>query len=207
MVGQNGHCLGKVRAGTPAESHVYLDHRAMKMTSTKVLETFLDLPTLGRTVEFSALMAAYRLLRPDLKHLGMGRNRIWVKADKMDKFSMIKDHITLRNTFGKYWTVIPTREEWNKDWPNRLRKGQVWFTDGPCNQQKTGTGICKCQSKIQWHISLGQDTTAFQAEVAAILDCVISCLRKGLGKKQITIYTDNQATVVALQSVEHNHCL
>ncbi len=34
-----------------------------------------------------------------------------MKADKMDdKFSMIKDHVTLRRTFGKYQTVIPTRE-------------------------------------------------------------------------------------------------
>ncbi len=61
---------------------------------------------------------------------------IWVKADKMDnKFSMIKDHVTLWRTFGKYRTVIPTREKWYKDWSNWLRKGQVWFTDGACNQQ------------------------------------------------------------------------
>ncbi len=27
MVGQNGHCLGKVRAGTPAEGRMYYDDR------------------------------------------------------------------------------------------------------------------------------------------------------------------------------------
>ncbi len=108
--------------------------------------------------------------------------------------------VTLRRTFGKYRTVIPTREEWYKDWPNWLRKGQVWFRDGACNQQGTGAGVCKCQSKIQWHISLGQDATAFQAEVMAILDCVTSCLRKRLVKEQITIRTDSQAIVTALAS-------
>ncbi len=36
--------------------------------------------------------------------------------------------------------------------------------DGACNQHGTGAGICKYQSKVQWHISLG--------EVAAILDFV-----------------------------------
>ncbi len=46
-------------------------------------------------------------------------------------------HATLRRTFGKYLTVIPTREEWDKDWPNWLRKEQVWFTDRACNQQGT----------------------------------------------------------------------
>ncbi len=35
---------------------------------------------------------------------------------------MIKDHVTLRRTFGKYRTVIMTREEWDKEWPNWLRK-------------------------------------------------------------------------------------
>ncbi len=115
-------------------------------------------------------------------------NQICEKAEKMDMFSVIKDYITLRRIFGTYWTVMPTREVWNKDWPNWLRKGQVWFTDGACNQQGTGAGICKYQSKIQWHIS----ATAFQAVVAAILDCVTSCLRKRLVKEQITICTNSQ---------------
>ncbi len=57
---------------------------AMRTTPTKVLEMFLDLPTLGMVRESAALMAANRLPRPDLKNLGIGHNRIWVKADKMD---------------------------------------------------------------------------------------------------------------------------
>ncbi len=72
---------------------------------------------------------------------------------------------------------------------NWLRKGQDWFTDGACNWQGTGAGICKYQSKIQWRNSLGQDVTAFRAEVAAIPDCLTSCLRKRLVKEQITIET------------------
>ncbi len=85
---------------------------AMRTTPTKVQEMFLDLPTLETVVESAALMAVYRLPRPNPKNLGIGHNRIWAKADKMDnKFSMIKDHVTLRRTFGKYRTVILTRKE------------------------------------------------------------------------------------------------
>ncbi len=85
---------------------------AMRTTPTKVLEMFLDLPTLRMAIESTALMDAYSLSRPNPKNLGIGHNRIWAKADKMDnKFSMIKDHVTLKRTFGKYRTVIPTREE------------------------------------------------------------------------------------------------
>ncbi len=134
----------------------------MRITPTEVLAMLLDLQTLRMVVEFSALlMAAYRLLRPHLRNLGIGHNRIWTKVDKVgSKFSMIKDHITLRRTFGKYWIVIPTREEF-LSWVTQLRKEHVWFTDGACNQQGTSAGISKYQSKVQWHISLGQDATAF----------------------------------------------
>ncbi len=65
---------------------------------------------------------------------------------------MTNDHMTLRHTLGK------------------LRKGNVRFIDGARNHQGTKKGIRKYQSKIQWHISLGQDATAFQAEVAALLN-------------------------------------
>ncbi len=103
---------------------------------------FLDLPTFGTTVESAALMAAYHLPRSDLRNLVIGHNRTWAKVDKMDsKFSMIKDHITLRRTFGKYRIVILTKEEWGKNWPNQLRKGHVCITAAACNQSGTGAGI------------------------------------------------------------------
>ncbi len=76
---------------------------ATRTTPTKVLEMLLDLPTLGTVVESAALMAAYRLPRPDPRNIKIGHNRIWAKADKVDsEFSMIKNHVTLRRTFSKY---------------------------------------------------------------------------------------------------------
>ncbi len=54
----------------------------------------------------------------------------------------------------------------------------VCFIDEAYNQQGTGAGICKYQSKIQQHISLGQDATAFQAEVATVLDYVTKPKKK-----------------------------
>ncbi len=63
----------------------------MKTTSPNVLGMLPDLPALRRAVEFAALMAAYRLLRLDLRNLGIGRIQIGAKANKVDsKFSMIK---------------------------------------------------------------------------------------------------------------------
>ncbi len=45
------------------------------------------------------------------------------------------------------------------------------------------------------------------SEVAAILDCVTSCLRKKLAKEQITICTDSQAAVAVLAASGTNSLL
>ncbi len=118
----------------------------------------------------------------------LGRSRV------DSKFSTTKAHVSLRGTFSKYQVVIRTIEECEKNWYNQLRKGHAWFIDRACNQQ----GNCKYQSKIQWHISLEQDATTLQAEVAAILDYVTRRLGKRLVKEQITICTDSQVAVAAL---------
>ncbi len=84
----------------------------VRTTPTKVLEMFLDLPTFGTAVESAALMAAYRLPRPNPRNVGIGHNRIWTKSYNVNsKFSMINNHVTLWHTFGKYRIVIPTKEE------------------------------------------------------------------------------------------------
>ncbi len=69
---------------------------AMRTTPKKALEKLLNPPTLRMAVGYAALMAAYRLPRPDQRNLGIRHNRIWAKMDKVDsKSCMIKDHITL----------------------------------------------------------------------------------------------------------------
>ncbi len=46
----------------------------LRTTSTRVLEMFLDLPTLETAVASVILMAAYRLPKPDPRNLGIGHN-------------------------------------------------------------------------------------------------------------------------------------
>ncbi len=93
--------------------------RAMRTTPTKVLEMLLNLPTLGTAGESVALTATYHLPMSDARNLRIGHNQIWARADKVDsKFSMIKDHVSMWHTFGKYLIVIRIREEWGKNWPN-----------------------------------------------------------------------------------------
>ncbi len=80
---------------------------AIETTPTKVQEMFLDRPSLGTEVEVAALMAVYRLPRPNpKKKIEIGHNRILANAHKMDsKFSMIKDYVTQRSTLSQTITI------------------------------------------------------------------------------------------------------
>ncbi len=105
-----------VRAGTPAESRMYYDHRGNENNSNKSVGDVPGSVNTGNGGGVCSIDGSLRLTRPNPGNLGIGHNRIWAKADKMDnKFNMIKDHIILRRTFGNYGTVVPTREDWGKD--------------------------------------------------------------------------------------------
>ncbi len=82
---------------------------AIRTTLIKLLEMFLDLTSLRTAVKATVLAATNRLQRSNLTTLET--NRIWVKADKIDrKFKTKKNHTTLRSIFGEYRIVISTRE-------------------------------------------------------------------------------------------------
>ncbi len=94
---------------------MYYDHRGYENNSNKSVGDVLGSANTGNGGGVYGTNGSIPLTKTKSKNLGIGHNRIWEKADKMDKFSTINDHITLRRTFDKYRTVIPTREEWYKD--------------------------------------------------------------------------------------------
>ncbi len=137
MVGHNGDCLGKVPTGTAAEGSAHSDHRGDENNSDKSVGDALGSADSRNVGKVCSTGGRVWPTKPDPRNLGIGHDRIWKKADKVDsRFGMIKDRVTLRRTrtFSKYRIAIPTEEEWGKNWPNQLRKGHVWFTDGACNQ-------------------------------------------------------------------------
>ncbi len=85
-----------------------------------------------------------------------------------------------------------------KNWPRHLRKRRLFYRWSLLSAKDWCKDLQVPKKNTVAHISLGQDATDFQAEVATILDCVTSCLRKKLAKEQITICTDNQAAIAAL---------
>ncbi len=84
---------------------MYYDRRGSENNSNESTEMFLDLSSFGTAVESASLMAAYHLPKTNSRNLEIRRKRICAKANKMDsKFSIIKDHVTLRRTLSHSYT-------------------------------------------------------------------------------------------------------
>jgi ribonuclease HI len=78
-------------------------------------------------------------------------------------------------------------------------KGLVWFTDGSRTVEGTGAGVYGQSVDRRLSISLGKHATAFQAEVYAILPCVHETETQDKPEKYVSICSDSQATLKALQ--------
>ncbi len=94
-------CLGKARIGTSVEGRMHYDHRGNENNSNESTGDALGSANIWNSggvysTDGSRLPTEVRSEKP-----GIGHNRIWEKADKVDsKFSMINDHVTLWRTFG-----------------------------------------------------------------------------------------------------------
>ncbi len=111
MAGHNKDCLGKVQTGTSAEGSMHSDHRGDENNSNRSVGDVLGSANSWNVGEVCSTGRRIWPTKPDPRNLRIGYNRIWTKADKVDSnFSMIKDHVTLLRTFGKYRIVIPTSE-------------------------------------------------------------------------------------------------
>jgi hypothetical protein len=97
-----------------------------------------------------------------------------------------------------------TREDWtNGPGPLSVVKGLVWYTDGLRLQDgRTGAGICGQSKGWRLSISLGKYVTVFQAEIYAILACVYEIQSIARSEKYISICSDSQAALEALQTVK-----
>jgi len=110
------------------------------------------------------------------------------------------DKIPTAFIFGSnYMVETPSREEWNN---NRVRFDDyiVCFTDGSRNQRSTGASFYNQLMGENTSLPLGTLCSVFQAEMYAILQCARSddlCHRH---RNSITICTDSQAALKALES-------
>ena len=102
----------------------------------------------------------------------------------------------------KYSVTMLTREEWTTCPRTPAVKGLVWFTDGSRTTEGTGSGVYWLSANRRLSISLEKHTTVFQAEVYAILAYVHEIETQDQPGKYVSICSDSQAALKALQAAK-----
>ncbi|XP_074039464.1 uncharacterized protein [Leptinotarsa decemlineata] len=116
---------------------------------------------------------------------------------------MPSDEMLSQYSFGKnFKTIITGREAWKGGPP--LNAEIAFYTDGSKTEEGVGARICITKAKTKVSLSLGKKVTIFQAETATIRHCAEELLRQEFKEKTIAIYSDSQAAIKAINSMQVN---
>ena len=179
---------------------------AMRTTPTAALEVLLDLPPLDIYVKMEAMASAVRLRGTGRwrRLADAGHTLIWDQAAAEIPVVMVpKDRVDKKFIFKKnFEVVVPSRERWNNVTcidtpPNTVN----CFTDGSLLKGKAGAGVhIETEGEtFSANFPLGTYVSVFQSEVYALLACARELHHRGIVGQDITIYTDSQAALKALE--------
>ena len=83
-----------------------------------------------------------------------------------------------------------------------VTKGLAWFTDGSKMMEGTGAGVYGQSLGRRLSIPLGKHATVFQSEVYVTLACVYEIETQRRPEKNVSICSDSQAALKALQAAK-----
>jgi hypothetical protein len=120
--------------------------------------------------------------------------------EKEPILQMRSDKMIPKHVYEKPFTIrFPDRSEWKRGFQPDRNGGLICFTDGSKTKKKgTEAEVCCHGTRRKLSFSLGQHTTAFQAEMYAIKACIDENLDKGYRNRNIYILSDSQAAIKAL---------
>ncbi|XP_054015811.1 ribonuclease H-like [Hylaeus anthracinus] len=121
-----------------------------------------------------------------------------------DMYMMPKDRLITEYIFEKrYETKIDSREAWNTTTLHQ-NNDIIWYTDGSRKENLSGASwYCGKGLSNEGFKQLGKYATVYQAEVIAISECTQEMLNLNINCKRITICTDSQAAIKALNKAEN----
>lgn len=178
---------------------------AARSTPTSALDAMLNLPRLDKFIKLDAEKSALRLKRTktllsgDLTgHLSIlnefSINPIVEKCS--DRMEMVVNYDI------PYQVIMSSRQEWEEGGPNIPPGSIKFYTDGSKMNNLAGSGVYGSRTKTSIH--LGQWSTVFQAEIYAILECALLCLKRKYRHASICILSDSQAALQALNTYTCN---
>ena len=110
----------------------------------------------------------------------------------------------MRSAFNfepKYRVTMLTTEEWTRGTGTPpVVKGLMCFTNGSRIKEETRAGVYEQSVGRRLSISIGRYATVFQAEIYAILDCAHEIQLHGRPEKHVSIQSDSQVALKALQA-------
>ena len=179
---------------------------ALKTTPTAAIEVLLNLPPLHIFIQGEARSVMHRLIH-NQQHVSKTHN-----ADNRKLIKELKTHnimgqpidatATRYSFHNKFNVIIPDREDWKKGVP--IQAEAIWYTDGSKTSEGVGAGVVGIKQGIALPVCLSKDVTIFQAEITAIHYCVEEIIRQERTYRSIAIFTDSQAALRALNSIEVN---
>jgi hypothetical protein len=142
------------------------------------METLLNLPPLYIFIKGEARMGANRLKCNDSwRNLEYRHSRI-TNVITNPILEMGSDYMLPKYSFDKPFDIQMDWEDWCHKEKQCLSKCLIWYTDGLKTDNGSGTGIHGKTPRHDIHVSSGQYTTIFQAEIYAIGACVQENLRR-----------------------------
>lgn len=179
---------------------------AMRTTPTAALECLCGVKPLHILVEEEARAELFRLktwghfdpsITPGNISFGelwsrmMDANPLWLAPSDAMIPELLCDRI--------FHILHPTRDEWVER-VHLQADDYTFFTDGSLCSGLSGAGIYSAYPELSIAIKLGQHITVFQAEVLALTECAYYCLQSKFCGSKISICSDSQAALKALQS-------
>jgi ribonuclease HI len=184
---------------------------AQRSAPTAALEVMMDLRPVDLFLQEQAVLTSVRL-----QHMGQ-----WQMGRTNQSKGSRKTHVDICNDLRT--TVPGMHMPWDKGKPklqpprafttivegrdaakateSRLNRDIKAYTDGSkLEDGRAGSGVI-LEGNIPretLEVHLGRDATVFQAEVTAITMMAEALLHKGVQGKQVTVFTDSQATIKAL---------
>ena len=177
---------------------------ARRSTPTAALNIIYDLPPLHLVLKETAIMTAARI-RPIL-----GAQCQWIAEleSRTGHFTLLERNLP---AIANDLDTIPKRKVWEKPYLIQItggtpdaHKGVTVYTDGSLINGQSGCGgvIYEGDTQVATFSERLNDCTVYQAELRAIQ--AATELLTGSLNESITVYVDNQASLMALQAVDFN---